>query len=48
MLSFIAILLIVIGAFGLLVLGSLSGFIQLLVFIITFVVLIRFMEIAKH
>lgn len=48
MLSFIAILFIVIGAMGLLVLGSVSGLIQLLLFIFSVVALIHFMEVAKH
>ncbi len=48
MLSFIAILLITIGALGLLMLSSIGGFVQVLIFIFSFVLLIRFMEIAKR
>lgn len=48
MLSFVALLFIAIGAFGLLLIGSIAGFIQVLLFILAFVGLIRAMEIAKH
>lgn len=48
MLSFVALLLMAIGALGLLFMGSIAGLIQVLIFIFAFVLLIRTMEMAKQ
>jgi len=48
MLSFIAILFIVVGAIGLVNFASITELIQVLLFIVSMVLLIRFMEIAKR